>query len=378
MSSIAAHPRLASAAAVFFGRHGDVSALARQRGVFRQTLYREAYAAHAALADQPDPQASDLCRCLAEQQQRLDQLRQQLRHAVVIDADRQAQFAATAQALGVSLSAAHTLLRVLLGDATPSRPTLGRRAQRASRRASVALAVLDEFSRPRAHQVAADEIFAGRRPVLMTIEPDSLCWLAARRADRRDGVEWAREFAQLPALEQVTRDGGQGLRKGLEAVNRQRRRDGQAEVADQEDHFHLLQRARRALREVRHKATRALGKAEQAQRLLERDAWRGQGQHVRLAASAGRYWHLAQAAFDRWSAQERAFERLRAALRLFTAEGELNSRPRAEAEAAAALAELTGPEWTRAKRRLAQPETFTFLDRVHQRLAALPLAAEVR
>ena len=69
MSSIAAHPRLASAAAVFFGRHGDVSALARQRGVFRQTLYREAYAAHAALADQPDPQASDLCRCLAEQQQ---------------------------------------------------------------------------------------------------------------------------------------------------------------------------------------------------------------------------------------------------------------------------------------------------------------------
>ncbi len=378
MSSIAADPRLASASAVFFGRHGDVSALARQRGVFRQTLYREAYAAHAALTSQPGPQPSDLRQRLAEQQQRLDHLRQQLRHAIVIDADRQAEFAATAQALGVSLSAAHALLRVLLRDATPSRPTLGRRAQHASRRASLALAVLDEFSRPRAHQGAADEIFAGRRPVLMTVEPDSLCWLGARRADCRDGVEWAREFAQLPALEQVTRDGGQGLRKGLEAVNQQRRRDGQREVADQEDHFHLLQRARRALREVRHQATRALAKAEQAQRLLERDAWRGQGQHVRLAASAGRYWHLAQVAFDRWSAQERAFERLRAALRLFTPEGELNSRPRAEAAAAAALAELTGPEWMRAKRRLAEPEAFTFLDRVHERLAALPLAAEVR
>lgn len=378
MSSIPALRRLASASAVFLGRHGAVSALARQRGVFRQTLYREAYAAHAALADQPGPQLHALRLRLAQQQQSLDHLRQQLRHAVVVHADRQAEFAATAQALGVSLSAAHALLAVLLRDATPSRATLGRRARLAARRAAATLAVLDEFSRPRARQVAADEIFAGRRPVLMTVEQDSLCWLGARRAERRDGAEWAREFGQLPALEQVTRDGGQGLRKGLEAVNRQRREDGLPEVADQEDHFHLLQRARRALREVRHKATRALSKAEEAQRLYESDAWHGGGKHARLSGSAGRYWQLAQAAFDRWSAQEGAFQRLRAALRLFTPEGELNTRQRAEGEVAAALAELTGPEWTRAKRRLATPETFTFLDRAHERLAALPLEAGVR
>ena len=378
MSSIPAVQRLASASAVFLGRHGDVSALARQRGVFRQTLYREAYAAHAALDERPHPQLDALRQRLAEQQQRLDDLQQQLRHAVVVDADRQAEFAATAQAQGVSLSAAHALLAVLLRDATPSRGTLGRRAQGAARRASAALAVLDEFSRPRARQVAADEIFAGRRPILMTVEQDSLCWLGARRAECRDGAEWAREFARLPALEQVTRDGGRGLRKGVAAVNRQRRRDGQPEVADQEDHFHLLQRARRALRAVRHQATRALRQAEEAQRRYESDAWHGGGKHARLSASAARHWQLAQAAFDRWSAQEGAFGRLRAALRLFTPEGELNTRKRAEAEARAALAELTGPEWARAKRRLAQPEAFTFLDRVHERLAALPVTAEVR
>jgi hypothetical protein len=66
-------------------------------------------------------------------QQRLQQLRQrvaelqargapqqQLQRAVVVDADKQAEFAATAQAPGVSLSAAAALLRVVLGDATPS------------------------------------------------------------------------------------------------------------------------------------------------------------------------------------------------------------------------------------------------------------------
>jgi hypothetical protein len=121
-----------------------------------------------------------------------------------------------------------------------------------------------------------------------------------------------------------------------------------------------------------------LHKAEEAQRVFERDAWRGLRRSPARSLSAKRRWQLAEAAFDRWSAQERAFERLRAALRLVTPDGKLNTRSRAEAEVRAALAELTGPEWTRAKRRLAEPETFTFLDRVHERLAALPVAAEVR
>jgi hypothetical protein len=378
VSSIAAAQRLASAAAVFLGRHGDVATRAGQRGVFRQSLYREAYAAHDALADEPGPQRRALRQRLAEQPQRLGERSAQLRHAVVVDADRHAEFAATAQALGVSLSAARALLRVLLRGATPSRPTLGRLAQRDARRAGATLAVLEALSRPRARPVAADEIFAGRRPVLMTVEQGSLCGLGGRHADGRGGAAWARALAQLPALEHVRRDGGQGLRKGLEAVNRERRRAGQAEVADPEDPFHLRPQARRALHEVRHKATRALRKAEQKQRVFERDAWRGLRRSAARSRSAKRHWQLAQAAFDRWSAQERAFERLRAALRLFSPEGELNTRERAEGEVRAALAALTGPEWTHARRRLAQAETFTFLDRAHEQLAALPVPAAAR
>jgi len=375
MLSIPLPRQLASAAAVFHGRYGDVTALARQRAVPRQTLYREAHAVCAALQHDPTP---SLRQQLHEHQRDLDALRQQLRHAVVVDADRQAEFAATAQALGVSLTAAHALLRVVLRQDTPSRATLGRLARTAARRAAATVAVLDAFSRPRARQVAADEIFAGHRPVLMTVEQDSLCWLGARPADRCDGAEWARKFAQLPAVEQVTRDGGQGLRKGLALVNAQRRQDGQPPIADQEDHFHLLQRARRALGEVEHHAVRAFRQAEAAQRRFERDAWRGLRRSAMRSRLAKQQWRRAEQAFDRWSAQERAFDQLRAALRLFTPEGELNTRARAEALVQEAVAVLTGPEWTRVRRRVAAPETFTFLDRAHARLAAVPVAAKVR
>jgi len=377
--SIAAPQQIASAATVLFGRYGAVTHLAQQRGVRRQILYREAHAVVQAVAGtQAQSHRHRLDQRLAELEDRLAQAHQQLRHAVVLDADRQAQFAATAQALGVSLASAHTLLRIFLDEDTPSRSTLGRRAQAAARRATTTLAVLDQFSRPRARQVAADEIFAGHRPILMTVEPDSLCWLGARQADRRDGVEWAREFQQLPALEQVTRDGGQGLRKGLQIVNAQRRQSGQTEVADQEDHFHLLQRARRALREVRQQAVRAFRQAEAAQHTFERDAYRGLRRSPMRSRLATLAWRKAEQAFDRWTTQEQALARLQSALRLFTPEGELNTRARAEALTRQAVSALTGPEWTRARRRLAAPEAFTFLDHVGARLAAVPVAAAVR
>ena len=134
MSSIAAAPRLASAAVVLFGRHGAVSRLARRRGVSRQALYRQAHAVVAAV------RGSAVRRRLRRLRQRLAQQRgqladqaQRLRQAVVVDADKRAQFAATAQALGVSLSAARALLAVWLGDRAPSTAQLGRFARDAGR-----------------------------------------------------------------------------------------------------------------------------------------------------------------------------------------------------------------------------------------------------
>lgn len=377
MSTLVPPPALVSTFVVCLGPYGAVTQLAQQRGVARQHVYREAHAVLRGLDPAPHHhQLTQLRQQLADATARWQHAEQQLAHAVVIDADKQAEFTATAQAIGVSLAAAQTLLAVLLGPRSPSLPTLGRRAQQAGRRAGALLQILDPSSRGRARQVAADEIFAGRRPVLMTVEQDSLCWLGGRLAADRDGPQWAQEFRQFPAAEQVTRDGGQGLRKGLALVNRERRQAGQALIADQDDHFHLLQRARRALREVRAKATRALRRAEQAQRAFQRAHWLGRPSGG-LGRTAHMRWRQAEQAFDRWALQEDAFGRLRAALRLFTPEGQLNTRARAEAEVRAALTELTGPEWARARRRLLVPETFTFLDQVQQQLAAVPLPPEV-
>lgn len=378
MSSLPFLPALTSAHTVFSRQHGSVSRLARQRGVFRQTLYREAHAVRRAL--DPGRHAAALTALrqqVADLQAEVHSLRRQLQHAVCLDADKQAEFAATGQALGVSLTSARALLRVLLGMATPSVAKIGRWAQKAGQQARAALEVLDEHARSRARQVAADEIFVGRKLVLMTVDQPSLCWLGGRLADSRDGKEWAAEFGQLPNVEQVTRDGGKGLRHGLARVNKQRAHDGLPLVADQEDHFHLVQRLRRGLRGVRAKALAAYRKAEQVLARAQKDRRKGKLPEGRWAYVAS-CWGQAERAFDRWSAQERAMERLRAGLRLFTPRGELNTPARAEAEVQAALAELTGPEWDRWKRRLIGPETFTFLARVQEQLAALPIPAELR
>ncbi len=373
MCSIPTPQRIASAYAVFCGHYGDVSRLAQQRGVCRQFLYRQAHTLAAELDGSATQQTLQSLRSLLQQQQaQLASLLQQLHQAVVLDDDKLAQFAAVAQATGVSLSATRALLKVLLGPATPSVPTLGRLSAAAARRASAVLQLLDPFSRARARQVAADEIFAGKKPVLMTVEQDSLCWLGGRLADNCSGPQWLQEFRPMPQVEQITRDGGQGIEKGLALANQERRQHEQPEIADQEDHFHILHRGRRGLREVRHKAVQAFHKAEKAQKALDRDEYRGVPRKGGARLNIVRWaWKKAEAAMDRWSAQERAFGRLQAALRLFTVEGELNSRQRAEAEARAALAELTGPEWSRLKHGLVGPKAFSFLDQVEKQLTQL-------
>jgi hypothetical protein len=370
MGMVAIPEPIASAAAVFFGRHGDVCRRARQRGVCRQRLYREAHAVVAALHRPRSPRP-----------RRRPTARPTLAPAaapwtVTLDPARQQQFAATAQALGVSLSATHALLTVVLEERTPSRPWLGRAARAAGKRASATLAVLDTYSADRARQVAADEIFAGKKPVLMTVEQDSLCWLGGRLAPSRDGVQWAAEFGRLPALEQVSCDRGQGLRLGLAQVNQQRQQAGVPEVVDQSDHFHPLHRAYQNLRQVQAQAKWDLQRAEQAQRAYDRAFRKNLRRNPAQGRAVQRAWRRAEQSFDRWSRQERATWRLRAALRLFTPEGELNTPARAQAEVQAALADLDGPGLARVRRGLG-PEAFTFLERTQTQLEALPVAPEL-
>jgi DNA-binding transcriptional MerR regulator len=305
------------------------------------------------------------------------QLQCRLAVAVVVDRDKQAEFATTGQARGVSLTAIYVLLRVLLGSATPSPAKLGRFSHAAGRRAGPLLAVLDRHSRARARQIAADEIYSGRRPILMTIEQESLCWLGGRLADNCRGETWAEEFRGLTVAEQVTMDGGVGLRKGVARVSAEREQAGGTRLYDQRDHFHIIHRARRARRGARFQAVQAMQRAEKAQAEYDHAGKTGVPRNSMQGRLLNQAWAKAEQAIDRWTAQETADRRLQSALLLVTPNGELNTRAHAEAEVQAVLAGQTGDDWARA-RRLLTPEAFTFLDRVHEQLAALPVPVELR
>jgi hypothetical protein len=81
-------------------------------------------------------------------------------------------------------------------------------------------------------------------------------------------------------------------------------------------------------------------------------------------------WSRAIASFERAEDLESARKRAWAALDLFGPDGRLNHRPRAAATIAAAVTDLTAPEWSKARNLLTDPRSLTFLDRTHRRLEA--------
>ena len=158
--------RIATAFAVFCGRYGDVTRMAKDREQSRQSLYREAeQVAEAVDGAVARARIAELQRQLAERQAEVKALETRLRHAVEITPDKQHEFAAVAQAEGVSLGAARRLLRVMTG---PRRgqgvATLGRVTLEAGKKAGPLLGVLDEAVRPEVKQGTADEIFLDANP----------------------------------------------------------------------------------------------------------------------------------------------------------------------------------------------------------------------
>ena len=218
--------------------------------------------------------------------------------------------------------------------------------------------------------------FFGPSPALMVVEPESLCWMTGRMAGSRDGATWAREFARLPALKAVVRDDGTGLGRGAKLDNARRREAGLPEFGQTLDVFHTLREGGRASRRTWGVAIRALGRAEVAQKALDRLGRRGRSRQGH-GGEAGRLWRQAERAWDRATAAEAAWGRARSSLELFTPEGRLNDRGQAEAIVAPALPDLAGEAWAKTRRLLMRREGFTFLDQVGERLAGLGLAPEV-
>ena len=110
----------------------------------------------------------------------------------------------------------------------------------------------------------------------MLVEPASLCWLAGRQTEARDGVTWASELERWSALRAVVRDGGSGLSKGIELVRACRRAQQGADLEDSLDVFHTLREGGRALRATWAEASRVLERAEAAQQRCDRRGRQGQ------------------------------------------------------------------------------------------------------
>ena len=210
----------------------------------------------------------------------------------------------------------------------------------------------------------------------MMVEPESLCWLTGRRVKARDGATWAEEFARFPALQAVVRDDGSGLGKGVKLERTRRRAAGQPDLDDSLDVFHTLREGGRALRKTWGAASRALERADRAQKDIDR---RGrQGQSCRgHGAPRNRHWRQAERLWDQAVAAEAAWKQARSAFEFFSPEGRLNDRTEAAAVVAAVLPYFSGPAWAKTRRLLLRRESFTFLDQVQDRLAGLGLDPDV-
>ena len=204
--------RIASAFAVLCGQYGDVTQMAKDREQSRQSLYREAEQ----VADAVDGAAAqaridELQRQLAERQAEVQALQERLKHAVEITPDKQHEFATVAQAEGVSLSVARRLLQVVAGPRSTSErgdAGAGDPRGRQARRPLARGARRGGPARGQAGHRRRD--FFGRKPVLMVVEPESLCWLTGRMVKARDGVDLGRGIRPIPGA----RGGGPGRRLG--------------------------------------------------------------------------------------------------------------------------------------------------------------------
>ena len=163
----------------------------------------------------------------------------------------------------------------------------------------------------------------------------------------------------------MVRDDGTGLGKGVKLERARRRAAGLPDLDDSLDVFHTLREGGRALRKTWGAATRALERADAAQKGFDRRGRQGQSCQGH-GAPLNRLWRQAERLWDQATAAETAWKQAKSAFEFFTPEGRLNDRAQAEAVVAAALPHLSGAAWAKTRRLLLRRESFTFLDQVQR------------
>lgn len=377
MGMVALRRGIGSAFFVYWGKYGEVRQFAQEQGISRQWVYREAKQVSAVLSGTgTQAEIERLRQENAALRAEVAELQQRVAVSVVLDEEKQAEFAGVGQSCGVTLLQCHTLLEVLIPGQTLSTASLGRRTQALGEKAGLLLEVFDEYARQRVREAAADEIYV-RAPVLMIVEQESLCWVCGRLGEEVSGQAWSQEFARLPKLEQVARDGGTALAKGIVLSNGQRQEQGQEPLVDQGDHFHALWTGGVGLRRAEKRARTALAQAEECQKALDACGRQGHKQ-TGPAVAASHAWRKAEKAMDAWCRLERMWQGSKEALLLITPTGELNTRAKAEAVLAQTLPQLPDSDFAKTKRQLQRPEILNYLDRVQDQVQRLSFAEEVK
>ncbi len=386
--------RIANAAAVLFGSHGDVSEAARHADCSRQTVYDHANKVEQAVQDAhlPGP-----CRAflLAHNEQLLQEnacLRQQLAQRsefIEFNEARRQRLAGTTSAMGLSLNQIEEVFDVLLKDQPqqvackppPSRATIGRWVLAMCLLAGAVLRVLEPHTRPLAVQLSLDEIFFLELPVLVAVEPLSMAVLLAHKAKDRTAETWLENLQGFTKMEHAITDAGSGLQSALAQLQQQR----QASAADAAvqpldltrslDVFHTEKEAQTVLARWWRKVEAAWAKAEKADQRLKDAKPHQRGGRTKAQQAA---WDYVQRQFNHYERLEAGWKRGKAALGLFRPDGKLNDRVWAEAEIEAACRVLVGPAWTKVRSLLRDKRSLAWLDRTHKELEKAEPRKEVR
>lgn len=203
----------------------------------------------------------------------------------------------------------------------------------------------------------------------MAVEPSSLALLACAKTDDRSAAAWQKVLEPFGNLEFVVSDAASGIAAAVAAVAAARvAAESAVPLAHGLDVFHTNQEARRVLAGPWRRAEAAWENAEAADAPVAEAKRKGEDARG-VAGPARGAWQKAERLLAEVDRQESAWQRARAALAVFRPDGTLNERAWAEAEIAAARAELPGPEWKKARNFLKDPRALAFVDRLHRRLA---------
>ena len=380
MRTIPVQRWIANAAARFSGLYGAISTQARKAQCSRQAIYDQARNVQSTLKEEHSggPRRKQLAQDNQVLRQDNVQLWDWVAQSVEFPPAQQQKFAATALAMGLSVTQTRVLLALILGpEAAPSRTTIHRWVQAAGEAAGKLLKRLDASCKSLILTGCLDEIFFHRRAVLVGIEPASMVWFLGIKSQALRGRDWAEQLQAWNHLGYVVADAGVALQAGITQSQRQRRRQGQSPLDSGLDVFHTQHEAQAALAISWNQVERCW----KAYDLARHDVRRAQRKGVdarRANGNAQGGWVAVLKSFERYEAARSAWKNAETALQVFRPDGQLNHRAWAEAQMAAAIPALVGRAWGRVRNHLRPSETFTFLDRLHRELGQLPISDPLR